>query len=43
MITPAQAVPVTRLTRTGLVCDVAGALLFIGIVPVMVAVTGIGG
>ncbi|WP_426228643.1 SLC13 family permease [Pseudarthrobacter sp. DSP2-3-2b1] len=36
------AVPITRMIRTGLVFDILGALLIIGIVPVMVAVTGIG-
>jgi len=35
-------VPITRMIRTGLVFDIAGALLIIAIVPVMVAVTGIG-
>jgi sodium-dependent dicarboxylate transporter 2/3/5 len=35
-------VPITRMIRTGLVFDIIGALLIIGIVPVMVAVTGIG-
>jgi hypothetical protein len=37
---PVQAVPINRMIRTGLVFDVVGALLIIGIVPVMVAVTG---
>jgi len=36
-------VPIIRMIRTGLVFDIVGALLIIGIVPVMVAVTGIGG
>ena len=36
-------VPIIRMIRTGLVFDIIGALLIIGIVPVMVAVTGIGG
>ena len=36
------AVPIIRMIRTGLVFDIAGALLIIGIVPVMVAITGIG-
>lgn len=31
-----------KMIRTGLVFDTAGALLIIGIVPVMVAITGIG-
>jgi sodium-dependent dicarboxylate transporter 2/3/5 len=35
-------VPITRIIRTGLVFDIVGALLIIGIVPAMVAVTGIG-
>ena len=35
-------VPIIRMIRTGLVFDIVGALLIIGIVPVMVAVTGIG-
>ncbi|WCI09147.1 DASS family sodium-coupled anion symporter [Arthrobacter sp. OVS8] len=36
-------VPIIRMIRTGLVFDIIGALLIIAIVPVMVAVTGIGG
>jgi sodium-dependent dicarboxylate transporter 2/3/5 len=36
-------VPIIRMIRTGVVFDVIGALLIITIVPVMVAVTGIGG
>lgn len=35
-------VPIIRMIRTGLVFDVVGALLIIGILPVMVAITGIG-
>jgi sodium-dependent dicarboxylate transporter 2/3/5 len=31
------------MIRTGVVFDIIGALLIIGIVPVMVGVTGIGG
>ncbi|WP_311380526.1 SLC13 family permease [Arthrobacter sp. ISL-69] len=36
------AVPIIRMIRTGLVFDILGALLIVSIVPVMVAVTGIG-
>lgn len=36
-------VPIIRMIRTGVVFEIIGALLIIGIVPVMVAVTGIGG
>jgi sodium-dependent dicarboxylate transporter 2/3/5 len=36
-------VPITKMIRTGLVFDILGALLIIGILPVMVAVTAIGG
>jgi sodium-dependent dicarboxylate transporter 2/3/5 len=36
-------VPIIRMIRTGVVFDIIGALLIIGIVPVMVGVTGIGG
>lgn len=36
-------VPITRMIRTGLVFDILGAILIISIVPIMVAVTGIGG
>ncbi|MDV8148092.1 DASS family sodium-coupled anion symporter [Arthrobacter sp. B10-11] len=35
-------VPIIRMIRTGLVFDIVGALLIIGILPVMVAITGIG-
>jgi sodium-dependent dicarboxylate transporter 2/3/5 len=35
-------VPITRMIRTGLVFDILGALLIIGILPVMIAVTAIG-
>ncbi|MDR6686658.1 sodium-dependent dicarboxylate transporter 2/3/5 [Arthrobacter sp. 1088] len=35
-------VPITRMIRTGIAFDVIGALLIIGIIPVMVAATGIG-
>jgi sodium-dependent dicarboxylate transporter 2/3/5 len=35
-------VPITRMIRTGLVFDIVGAFLIIGIVPVMVVVTAIG-
>ncbi|MCC9196727.1 DASS family sodium-coupled anion symporter [Arthrobacter sp. zg-Y820] len=37
------AVPITRMIRTGLFFDVLGAILIITIVPVMIAVVGIGG
>ncbi|EMY32261.1 sodium symporter [Arthrobacter crystallopoietes BAB-32] len=37
------AVPITRMIRTGVVFDILGAILIISIVPVMIAVTGIGG
>ncbi|MCC3290148.1 MULTISPECIES: DASS family sodium-coupled anion symporter [unclassified Arthrobacter] len=36
-------IPITRMIRTGLVFDILGAALIIGIVPIMVGVTGIGG
>lgn len=35
-------VPITKMIRTGLVFDILGALLIIGILPVMIAVTAIG-
>ena len=37
------AVPITRMIRTGLFFDILGAILIITIVPVMIAVVGIGG
>jgi sodium-dependent dicarboxylate transporter 2/3/5 len=37
------AVPITRMIRTGLFFDILGAALIITIVPVMIAVVGIGG
>lgn len=36
------SVPITRMIRAGPVVDILGALLIIGVVPLMVAVTGIG-
>ncbi|VXB61419.1 DASS family sodium-coupled anion symporter [Citricoccus sp. K5] len=36
-------VPITRMIRTGIGFDILGAILIITIIPVMVAVTGIGG
>jgi sodium-dependent dicarboxylate transporter 2/3/5 len=37
------AVPITRMIRTGIVFDVLGAILIVSIVPVMIALVGIGG
>ena len=36
-------VPITRMIRTGVVFDILGAILIISLVPIMVAITGIGG
>lgn len=36
-------VPITKMIRTGIVFDILGAVLIISIVPIMVAITGIGG
>ncbi|MCM3689144.1 SLC13 family permease [Kocuria rosea] len=37
------AVPITRMIRTGIVFDILGAILIVSIVPVMIALVGIGG
>jgi solute carrier family 13 (sodium-dependent dicarboxylate transporter), member 2/3/5 len=37
------AVPITRMIRTGIVFDIAGAILIVALVPVMIAVVGLGG
>jgi sodium-dependent dicarboxylate transporter 2/3/5 len=37
------AVPITRMIRTGIVFDILGVILIVTIVPVMIAVVGLGG
>jgi sodium-dependent dicarboxylate transporter 2/3/5 len=37
------AVPITRMIRTGIVFDILGVILIVSIVPVMIAVVGLGG